>query len=189
MPGINEAPVMALFQEMPDGVVVLVGHRVVRVVPVHPVPQPDGLFRLSFRELDHAGLARFDKPVDAVLLDIAFGLEPEFLLDFNLNPKPLAIEPVLVAQMLPEHGVVALIGVLIRASPGVVHAHQVVRGNGTVYERPAGAVLVLPPELVEGVVFLPEGEDTAFQVWQRECGRYVTIHEFCRLSPQVCVTG
>ena len=60
----------------------------------------------------------------------------EFLLDLDLDPQPLAVEAVLVAQLVAGHGEVALVGVLVGAAPGVVDAHRVVGGDGAVEEGP-----------------------------------------------------
>src|SRR3954469_17664738 len=43
VPLVEPAPVMNRLEEMPDGVVVLLGHCEVGVIPVHPVTESDGL--------------------------------------------------------------------------------------------------------------------------------------------------
>src|SRR5699024_8639373 len=82
-------------------------------------------------------LAQLDEAVDPELLDLALVVEPELSLDLDLDPQPLAVEPVLMTLPLPEHRVVALVEVLVRAAPGVVHAHRVVRGDRSVDEAEA----------------------------------------------------
>src|SRR5438128_5504211 len=67
---VQPTPLMADLDDSPDGVVVLVRHREVRVTPVHPLAKPNALLG------DHAG--EFQDPVfaepiefgDAVALDV-----------------------------------------------------------------------------------------------------------------------
>src|SRR5262249_42362843 len=91
-------------------------------------------------------------------LDVALALELQLLLDLDLDPQPLAVEAVLVALVLAEHGVEALEGVLVGAAPGVVDAHRVVGGDGAVEEGPADAARVLLAEGLEGPCAVPELE-------------------------------
>ena len=53
-------------------------------------------------------------------------VKPELALDVDLDPQALAVEAVLVALVLAEHRVEALVEVLVGAAPGVVDAHRVV---------------------------------------------------------------
>ena len=91
-----------------------------------------------------------------------FDLSFEFLLDLDLDPQALAVEAVLVAQLVAGHGVVALKGVLVGAAPGVMDAHRVVGGDRAVEEGPARPALVLLAQLLEGVDLVPELQDRAF---------------------------
>ncbi len=138
VPLVHEAALPAPLEEHPDAVVVLVGHRVVRVVPVHPVAEAQRLLRLDARVVEDAGLAPLDELGDPVPLDVALAPEPELLLDLDLHPQPLAVEAVLVALAVAQHRVVAAEEVLVRPPPGMVDAHRVVGGDGPVEERPAG---------------------------------------------------
>ena len=94
-------------------------------------------------ELAHPLLAQLDEPIDAVGLDVPLGGETQLLLHLHLYPEALAVEAVLVALLEALHGLVALVQVLVGASPCVVDAHGVVGGDGAVDERVA---------LVRGVV-------------------------------------
>src|SRR4030067_3822823 len=71
---------------------VLVGHRVVGVVPIHPVAQANGLLRLDAGEPADPLLAALDEPGDAERFDVPLGLEAQFLLDLDLHPQPPAAE-------------------------------------------------------------------------------------------------
>ena len=69
-PLVDPTALMAPLQEPPDRVVVLVRHRVIRVVPVHPHREPLRLFRDDVCIADYARLALLDEFVDPVVLDI-----------------------------------------------------------------------------------------------------------------------
>ena len=117
-----------------------------RVVPVHPVAEPDALLGLAGGERQHPLLAQAHELGDAVRLDVALAREAQVALDVDLDPQALAVEPVLVALVLAEHRVEALVEVLVGAAPGVVDAHRVVGGDRPVEEAPARAALVLRAE-------------------------------------------
>ena len=116
---------------------------------------------LTRGEGEHALLAGAHEILDAVIANLALGPEPEALFHFHFHPQSLAIESVLIAQRLAVHGVVALVHVLERAAPGVMHAHGIVGGDGSVEERPARAVGVLRAQFVENAVLFPEAQDVA----------------------------
>ena len=97
--------------------------------------------------------------VDAVGLDVALGGEAEVALDVDLDPQALAVEPVLVALVLAEHRVEALVQVLVRAAPGVVDAHRVVGRDRPVEEAPARAAGVLRAQPGERPALAPLGQD------------------------------
>ena len=63
-------------------------------------------------------------------------VKPSSRSTFDLDPQALAVEAVLVALVLAEHRVEALVQVLVRPTPRVVDAHRVVGGDGAVEERP-----------------------------------------------------
>src|SRR5260370_25047524 len=56
---------------------------------------------------------------------------------------------------MPGHGEIALIGVLVRSSPGVMDAHRIVRCDGSVQERPRRLALILVAEFFKSVGALP----------------------------------
>jgi hypothetical protein len=163
---------VALLQEAPDVGDVRVGHREVRPLPVHPLAEPLGLPGLHARVLGDAIAAGAHEALQAVRLDVAFRVQAERLLDLDLDPQALAVEPVLVAQLLAEAGVVALEQVLQRAAPRVVGAHRVVRGDRPVEERerrPAGAQLA---QLLERALALPAIEDPVLELGVVRLGRH-----------------
>src|SRR6185436_2396413 len=108
---------------------------------------------------------------DAVGLDVALALEAEVALDVDLDPQALAVEPVLPALVLAEHGVVPLEQVLVGAAPGVVDAHRVVRGDGAVQEAPVGPARVLRAQSRERPPVAPLGQQIVLEGDEiRACG-------------------
>ena len=127
------------------------------------MPEADRLLGLARGVGQHALLAERHELGDAVGLDVALAREAEVPLDVDLDPQALAVEAVLLALVLAEHGVEALEEVLVGPAPGVVDAHRVVGRDRPVEEapvRPAGVLGAQPrerpalPPLVEDVVLL-----------------------------------
>ena len=133
--------------------------QLVGVVPVHPHPEPDGLLGLAGGVGQDALLAQRHETGDPERLDVALRGEPELALDVDLDPQPLAIEPVLVALLLAQHGVVPLVQVLVGAAPGVMDAHRVVRGDRPVEEAPARSAAVLGAQPRERPTLTPQIQD------------------------------
>src|SRR5204862_3855391 len=114
-----------------------------------PEAEPDRLLGLPSGVRQDALLAQRHELGDAVRLDVALALEAEIALDVDLDPQALAVEPVLPALVVAEHGVEALKQVLVGTAPGVVHAHRVVGRDGSVEAapmRPPGVLRAQPPE-------------------------------------------
>ena len=146
---VQPAAAVHLRQEAPDVLDVRVGERVVVAVPVHPHAEALRVLGDLLRERGDALATAGGELREAVLLDLALRVQAERLLDLDLDPQPLAVEAVLVALVEPAQRLVALEHVLERATPGVVHAHRVVRGDRAVDEaefRPAAVELA---ELLE----------------------------------------
>src|SRR5688500_9833835 len=135
VPLVQPASLVDCLQEVPDRVVVLIGHREIRVIPVHPVPKADRLLGDAFGKRQHPLLASLDEFGNAELLDVSLALEAKVLLDFDFDPKSLAVEAVLIALALTEHGLIALEEILVGSTPGVMHTHGVVRRNWTIEKR------------------------------------------------------
>jgi hypothetical protein len=145
-------------EEAPDVLDVGVGEREVVAAPVHPLAEPDrALGQLRRRPLDDAAAAAGELG-EAVLLDLALGVEPELPLDADLDPQPLAVEAVLVALVVAAQGLVALERILERAPPGGVHAEGLVGRDRPVDEAEPRPVLVALPQPLEGPLALPQLE-------------------------------
>src|SRR5437016_2904650 len=120
MPLVQPAALVAFLQEPPDVLDVRIGERVVVVVPVHPHAEAAALVGDDLGVLRDALLAALGELGDPVLLDLALRVEPELAFDADLDPEPLAVEPVLVAQVEPPKGAVALEDILECPTPAVV---------------------------------------------------------------------
>src|SRR5262249_16471166 len=178
---VNEAAVVTLLQEGPDGVVVLLRHGKVTAplirglapilvaVPVHPIAQTDRLLGLDAGELVNPVLTLLHKPIDAgeriarhEVFDVALGAQLEFLLNFDFDPQTLAVKAILVAQFMPRHSEIALVSILVSPTPGMMYAHGVVGGDRAIEKGPAWFTTILFAEFVEDFVTLPEIEDGTF---------------------------
>src|SRR5690349_16616888 len=146
---------MRLLEEPPDVLDVRVGEREVVVAPVHPLAEA---LRLLGHDADEPGdalpaaLCELREPVG---LDVALRVEPELLLDLDLDPEALAVEAVLVALVEAAQRLVALEDVLQRTAPGVVDAHRVVRRDRAVEEAEALVAAVLLAQAFERALVLP----------------------------------
>ena len=154
---------MALLEEEPDRIVVLVRHREVGVVPVHPIPKANGLVGLHCRKAPHSLLARFDKSINPERFDIALRGESLFLFDFDFNPQPLAVEALLEPQLVALHRLEAIEQVFVCPAPRMMDTHRAIRRDRPVNETPFRLAPVFLDQKVKSVVFLPEGEDASFK--------------------------
>src|SRR5665811_2079341 len=76
VPLVDPAAIMARLEKVPDRVVVLVGHRVVGVVPVHPLTKPYRLLDLAGGVFPDPFLASLDEVGDAEVFNLSLVLEP-----------------------------------------------------------------------------------------------------------------
>src|SRR5690348_12144492 len=143
MTEVEPAALVTLLEEAPDVLDVRIRERVVVVVPVHPHAEAAALVGDDLGVLRDALLAAFGELRDPVLLDLALGVEPELTFGSDLHPEALAVEAVLVAELVPVERLVALEDVLEGAAPAVVGAHRIVRGDRPVHEAEARATSVL----------------------------------------------
>src|SRR5712692_5728401 len=121
VPLIDQAPLVTPLEKRPDCIVVLVRKRVVVIAPIHPVTQADGLLGLAFRKGVDLLFTTLDELIYAIGFDIELSFKAKFLFNFDFNPQALAIEAVLVALLVPLHGLKALVQVLVGASPGMMN--------------------------------------------------------------------
>src|SRR5688572_24002031 len=160
MTEVEPAALVDELQEPPDVLDVRVAEREVVLPPVHPLAEADGALRQRLRGLHHDLTATPGELREPVLLDLALRVEPERTLDADLDPEPLAVEPVLVPQLVAAERLVALEDVLQRPPPGGVDAeHRPVRGDRPVDEAPFRPAAVQLPQPLERALALPELED------------------------------
>ena len=147
-------------EESPDVLDVRVAEREVVTSPVHPLAETDRpVGQRAGGPRDHipATPRELGEPV---LLDLALRVEAELALDPDLDPEPLAVEPVLVALLVAAERLVALEDVLQRPAPGGMDPeHHPVRRRGAVHEAEPRPVRVLLPKRVERPLVLPALED------------------------------
>ena len=160
MAEVEPAALVDELQEPPDVLDVRVAEREVVVPPVHPLAEADRALRQRLGGLHHDLTAAPGELREPVLLDLPLRVEPERALDADLDPEPLAVEPVLVALVESVQCLVSLEDVLQRPAPGGVDTeHHSIGGHRPVDEaepRPAGIPL---PEQRERPLALPELED------------------------------
>ena len=160
------AALVADLQKMPYRSDIEVGIREIGMLPVHPLTEAFALLGDYAREFLYAVHTLRGEFVDSVLYDVAFNLYAEILLGFHFHPQALRIEAVLILAGFAEHGVVTDIHILHSPAPGVVNTHGVIRGDRTVEETEAFAVLILFDELVEATVVFPEFEHRFFDSYK-----------------------
>ena len=136
--------------------------QLIGIVPVHPVAESHRLLGLPSGEPEDAAFAFVDEVVDAVFVDGGLCAEPQLLFDFDFDPQSLAVETVLVAQVVAGHGEESLVGVLVGAAPGVVNAHRVVGGDRPVEKAPALAARILSSQLLKCLLVPPELQNRVF---------------------------
>ncbi len=130
--------------------------KLIGVVPVHPVTESLRLFGLSSRKPEDATFAFVDKVVDAKFMDGGFRAESQLLFNFHLDPQSLAVETVLESLIMAGHRKEPLVRVFVRAAPGMVNAHRVVGGDGTVEKAPTFATCVFSSQLLKRLLLKPE---------------------------------
>src|SRR5579859_4265864 len=159
MAEVEPAPLVDELQEAPDVLDVRVREGRVVVAPVHPLAEADrAACQLADVVLDD-GDALAGELRQAVLLDLGLGVQPERLLDADLDPQALAVEAVLEPLIEAAHRLVALEDVLERPPPRRVHAQLLVRGDRAVDEAPSRPAPDLVAQLPERALALPELED------------------------------
>ena len=160
---VQPAAAVDLLQEAPDVLDVRVAEGVVGVGPVHPHPEALRLIRHDPGEVGDALATARGELGEPVLLDVALGVQPERLLDLDLDVQALAVEPVLVALVEAAQRLVALEDVLERSAPRVVDAHGVVGRDRAVHEPKARAAVVARAQPLKRVLALPELEHLALE--------------------------
>src|SRR5215469_1445617 len=156
MPLIQPAPLVASLEEGPVVFDVRIRHREVGIGPVHPLTELPRLFRLDGREALDALATGPSEAGEAERFDLSLRVEAQRLLDFDLDPEPLAIETVLEPLLVAAQGLVALDHILVGAAPRMMDPHGIVRGDRPVEEGEARTTTVLGHEARKDLVALPQ---------------------------------
>ena len=127
-----------------------------RIVPVHPVAKSLRLFGLASREPENSSLAFIDEVVDAEFVNCGLGPQAKLFFHFHFNPQTLTVKPVLISQIVSGHRKKTLIGIFVRAAPGVMNSHRVVRCDRPVKKTPSLAAGILLPKLAKDLLDLPK---------------------------------
>ena len=115
-----------------------------------------------------------DELVDPELLNLRLRPEAKLFFDLHLDPQPLAVEPVLVADVVPGHRKEPLERILVGAAPGVMDAHRVVRRHRPVEKTPGFAVAgILRTAFLEDVPVAPEPQDLVLAVNEIGIGNFL----------------
>src|SRR3990167_3095369 len=141
---------------MPNGVIILVRHCVVRIFPIHPLAQPDRLLGLNFGIFFHSLFAPFYELGYAVKFNVFLGLKVEFFFNLYFHPKSLTIKAVLKSLVKTPHRLISLEQIFIRSAPSMMNPHWVIGGYGTVQKRPALFVLDFTAEFLKNFILFPE---------------------------------
>ena len=83
---VDPTPFVATLQKAPDGVVIFVRHRVIRVVPVHPHRKPFRLLRNDPRIALNTRFTLLNKTPNSVIFDVVLGCKVELFLDLDFDP-------------------------------------------------------------------------------------------------------
>ena len=175
-PAVDFSFVEELFQKGPDGVIIFIGHSKVGIIPVHPHTQALGLLGLDSGIFADTLLAQVHEFFDAVFLHFPFGLETQFLFHLNFHPQSLAVEAVLVAELMAGHCFVAVVDIFQGPAPGVVHTHGVVGRDGPIYKGPFWFTLICRYALAENVVLFPELQQFVLELYEINFGVYFLDH-------------
>ena len=132
------------------------------IIPIHPIAKSLRLFSLSSREPEDSSFAFVNEVVDAEFMNRSLRPEPQLLFNFDLDPQSLAVKTILVSLIMAGHGEEALIRIFVRASPGVVHSHRVIRRDGPVEKTPSLAAGILLAQLAEDLLDLPKLQNGVF---------------------------
>ena len=163
-------------QRPPDGFDVLVLAGDVGVLHVDPVAHaPCEVFPhvLVFED----GLAAFGVELgDAVLLDLAFVLQPKLLLDFDFDGQAVRVPAGFAMNLESAHGLIAADQIFDRPGENVVDAGFAVRGRRAFVERVVGRILAGFDAFLEDSVLFPVVENLLFEIRQAHFVGYRLEH-------------
>ena len=163
-------------QRPPDRFHVARVERVVRVVHVDPVGDPLRQRLPVGQVLQHGRAALGVELGDAVALDVLLGLEPELLLDGDLDRQPVRVPAGLALDVVPGHRLVAREDVLEDARQHVVRARVAVGGRRALVEDERRRPLAVAQRRLEDVALAPAGQHLLLEGGERDARRQGLVH-------------
>ena len=148
----------------------------VGVVHIRPESYDVGEFSPHAFVLPHGFLALFDERLNAVFLDCLLALDPDDLLDLNLDRKAVRIPSGFTRNILTLHGMVTRDHVLDDARQNVSDVRLAVRCRRSVKEHVRGISLSLFDALLKDIVVLPEFGGLFFPLNKIHVCFYFFIH-------------
>ena len=144
-----------LFEQVPQGLDILVVVRDIRVIEVHPIAHLLGEVGPLARVLHHLTAASRVVLIDADLLtDILFG-DAEHLLYTQLNRQTVCVPTGFTAHLIALHRLETAERVLDRTCHHVVNTRHTVRRRGTFEEQELRMSLTGADTLLKQVFFFP----------------------------------
>ncbi len=154
---------MDLLEQPPDGFDIVVLERDVGIVEVYPVSHAPREVVPQVFVAEDAGAAGGVVLFDAVRLDLASILEPEFLLDLDLNGQSVRVPSRFPLHAEALHRLVTTEDVLDGARHHVMDARPAVGGGRSFVKREGGRVAAVREALLEDLRLVPPGEDLRLQ--------------------------
>ena len=172
-------------QRPPDRLDVARVEREVGVVEVDPVADPLRERLPVLQVLEH-GLAALGVELGhAVALDVVLGVEPELLLDGDLDRQAVRVPARLALDVVPGHRLVAREDVLEHAGEDVVRSRAPVGGRRALVEDELGRALAPPQRLAEHVALAPAREHLLLQRGERDGRRQRLVDGAHRRRPMI----
>ena len=145
----------------PDALHIRLVVRHVGVGQVHPEADPAGHALPFLGVAEHRIHAAPDEAFDAMLLDGFLPVDPEFLLDLDLDGQPVGIPARLARHVMPGHRAVTQENVLEDPSQDMAVVREPVRGRRALVEDERLRSFPQFQALFEDAVLVPEPHDLA----------------------------
>ncbi len=165
---VEQVLVPQLLERPPDRLDVVRVERPVGIVEVDPVADPLGQPRPVLEELEHGRAALGVELRDPVFLDLVLGLDPELVLDGDLDRQAVAVPAALAVGVEALHRLVAREDVLEHARQHVVRAGPPVGRRRALVEDERRRALAAAQRLAVDVALTPALEDLLLEL--REVG-------------------
>ena len=173
---VEQAAVPDLPQRPPDRLDVGRVERAVGVVHVDPEADPLRQLLPILEVLEHRLAALGVEALDAVGLDVRLRLQPQLLLDGDLDRQPMAVPAALALDAVAAHRAKARVDVLEHARQHVVRARLAVGRRRSLVEDPLRRSFAAAKRLGEDVALAPALEHLLLELRERLIGVDRTRH-------------